>query len=90
MGGFALVETGDMIRVDLNNSSVNLLIGDAELAQRRDDLEANGGFPIVEHHTPWEEIYRENVDQFDKGMVLKFATKYQKIAQKHGIPRDNH
>ena len=90
MGGLALVETGDLIRVDLNNGSANILVSDNELTKRRTKLEAEGGFPIPENHTPWEEIYREKVDQFNKGMVLKCATKYQRIAQKHGVPRDNH
>ena len=30
------------------------------------------------------------VDQFDQGMVLKPAVKYQHIAQTSGVPRDNH
>lgn len=30
------------------------------------------------------------VDQFDEGMVLKPAVKYQRIAQTKGVPRDNH
>ena len=30
------------------------------------------------------------VDQFDEGMVLKPAIKFQKVAQTFGVPRDNH
>ena len=30
------------------------------------------------------------VDQFDEGMVLKPAVKYQRVAQTRGVPRDNH
>ena len=30
------------------------------------------------------------VDQFSEGMVLKPATKYQRVAQSMGVPRDNH
>ena len=30
------------------------------------------------------------VAQFDEGMVLKPAVKYQHIAQTMGVPRDNH
>ena len=30
------------------------------------------------------------VDQFDQGMVLKPAVKYQRVAQTMGVPRDNH
>jgi dihydroxy-acid dehydratase len=30
------------------------------------------------------------VEQFDEGMVLKPAVKYQRVAQTGGVPRDNH
>ncbi len=30
------------------------------------------------------------VEQFDEGMVLKPAVKYQRVAQSMGVPRDNH
>ena len=30
------------------------------------------------------------VDELSNGMVLKPAVKYQRIAEKKGIPRDNH
>ena len=30
------------------------------------------------------------VEQFDEGMVLKPAIKYQRVAQTAGVPRDNH
>ncbi len=53
------------------------------------------GWPVVaqawaDHQTPWQEIQRGIVDQLDRGMVLKPAVKYQSIARKHGVPRDNH
>ncbi len=90
MGGLALLQTGDRIRVDLNKATANVLVDDAELARRREALEAKGGFDFPEHQTPWQEIQRGMVDQFDKGMVLKPAVKYQRIAKTKGIPRDNH
>ncbi|NQZ30207.1 MAG: dihydroxy-acid dehydratase family protein [Oceanospirillaceae bacterium] len=90
MGGLALVATGDTIRVDLTKGSANILISDEELAQRRADLEAKGGFPYPDHQTPWQEIQRSMTDQFDLGMTLKPAIKYQRIATDKGIPRDNH
>ena len=39
--------------------------------------------------TPWQEIQRMLVDQFDKGMVLKPAVKYRDVARRE-LPRDNH
>lgn len=90
MGGLALVQTGDRVRIDLGKCSANILISDEELAQRRADLEAKGGFAFADHQTPWQEIQRGMVDQFDEGMVLKPAVKYQDVAHSKGLPRDNH
>ncbi|MDE0066556.1 MAG: dihydroxy-acid dehydratase [Acidimicrobiaceae bacterium] len=41
-GAIALIETGDMIDVDIPDRSVNLRISDAELAERRRAMEAKG------------------------------------------------
>ncbi|MYA75344.1 MAG: dihydroxy-acid dehydratase, partial [Acidimicrobiaceae bacterium] len=41
-GAIALIETGDMIDIDIPNRSVNLRISDAELAERRRAMEAKG------------------------------------------------
>ncbi|MBS8261601.1 dihydroxy-acid dehydratase [Roseibium polysiphoniae] len=90
MGGLALIQTGDRVRIDLGKGTANILISDAELAERRTALEAEGGFAYAEHQTPWQEIQRGMVDQFDKGMVLKPAVKYQDVAHSKGLPRDNH
>jgi xylonate dehydratase len=89
MGGLALLKTGDRVRIDLNKGSANILISDEELVQRRTDLEAAGGFKIADNQTPWQEIQRGMIGQFDKGMVLEPAVKYQDVAHK-GLPRDNH
>ncbi len=90
MGGLAILKSGDRVRIDLNTGSANILIPDEELARRRSELEAAGGLKIPESQTPWQEIQRSMVDQFDKGMVLKPAVKYQDIAASKGVPRDNH
>jgi dihydroxy-acid dehydratase len=54
------------------------------------ELKANGGYKMPKSQTPWQEIQRSMVSQLSEGMVLKPAVKYQKIAQKRGLPRDNH
>jgi len=89
MGGLALVATGDRLRIDLRAGTADMLVPDEDLAARRRALEAQGGFPYPDHQTPWQEMQRGLVDQFDKGMTLKPAVKYQKIAAK-GLPRDSH
>ena len=89
-GGLALVQTGDRVRIDLKKGTANILISDEELAARRSALTGNGGYHYPKHQTPWQEIQRGMVDQFDQGMVLKPAVKYQRVAQTSGVPRDNH
>lgn len=90
MGAVALLKNGDRMRIDLNTFRMDILIDDAELSQRKSKLQSEGGYAYPESQTPWQEIQRGIVDQFDEGMVLKGATKYQAIAQKRGLPRDSH
>jgi dihydroxy-acid dehydratase len=89
-GGLALLRTGDKVRIDLGKRSANILITDKELEKRRAALAKAGGFKYPDHQTPWQEIQRSLVAQFDQGMVLKPAIKYQRVAQKQPAPRDNH
>ena len=90
-GGLALVRTGDRVRIDLSKGTANILDlrrGDSQRAAPR--CNGNGGYHYPKHQTPWQEIQRGMVDQFDQGMVLKPAVKYQHVAQTSGVPRDNH
>ena len=89
-GGLALLKTGDRIRIDLNKGTCDALIPDEELARRRKELEAAGGYKYPESQTPWQEIQRNAVGQMETGMTLELAVKYQRIAQTKGLPRDNH
>src|SRR6516162_7213000 len=88
-GGLALLRTGDRVRIDLNKGTVDMLVSDAELAQRRAALEKQGGYKYPPSQTPWQEIQRGMVDQLADGMVLKLAVKYHRVAQ-NSVPRDNH
>jgi dihydroxy-acid dehydratase len=89
-GGLALLKTGDRVRIDLKKRTANILVADAELAQRRADLQQHGGYHYPKSQTPWQEIQRSMVAQFDEGMVLKPAVQYQRVAETMGVPRDNH
>ncbi len=86
-GGLSLVRTGDRIRIDLARRRVDMLVDDAEIARRRAALAVEY---IPESQTPWQEIHRDLVGQFDGGAVLESAVKYQRIAQTKGLPRDSH
>ncbi len=89
-GGLALLRTGDRIRIDLRAGSADILVDDDELETRRATLEAEGGYAYPESQTPWQEIQRGMVTQFDTGMVLEPAVKYRDIARTKGLPRHNH
>jgi dihydroxy-acid dehydratase len=89
-GGLALLKNGDRVRIDLNKGEANILLPPEELARRRADLAAHGGYQFPKSQTPWQEIERGMMDQLSEGMVLKPAVKYQHVAKTMGIPRDNH
>ena len=83
-GGLALLQTGDKVLLDINNSTLNALVPEAEWEARR----AAWTPPDIESHTPWQEIYRTHVGQLAEGGCLELATSYQKVAKV--LPRDNH
>jgi dihydroxy-acid dehydratase len=85
-GGLALLRTGDRIRVDLKRRRADILLSEAEVAERRRTLK----LPELVNQTPWQELYRQNVGQLASGMVLEMAVKYQKVVERYGTPRDNH
>ncbi|MDU8909810.1 IlvD/Edd family dehydratase [Aestuariicoccus sp. MJ-SS9] len=83
-GGLAFLQTGDMVRLDLNDSTMNALVDEAEWARRK----AGWTAPEIVNQTPWQEIYRTHVGQLAEGGCLELATAYQKVARH--LPRDNH
>ncbi len=88
-GGLALLATGDRVRIDLAKRTADILVPDEELTRRREALQAAGGYAYPAHQTPWQEIQRGMVRQFDEGMVLGPAPAYRDVARK-AMPRDNH
>ena len=85
-GGLALLQTGDLIEVDLNNNTVNVLLSDAQLKQRK---RTSRRIPLV-NQTPWQEIYRKTVTQLQDGATMELDESYLGILAKHGIPRHSH
>jgi len=83
-GGLALLRTGDIVRLDVENGTLNAVVPEAEWQARRDAWSA----PELEHQTPWQEIYRSHVGQLAQGGCLELATAYQRIGR--NLPRDNH
>ena len=83
-GNLAILETGDKIKVDLKNRTVNVLISDEEIAERRKKYVA----PVLTNGSPWQELYREKVGQLQTGATFEFATKYRDLRKI--VPRHSH
>ncbi|TGS71764.1 dihydroxy-acid dehydratase [Mesorhizobium sp. M3A.F.Ca.ET.201.01.1.1] len=86
--GMAIVRTGDRIRIDLRLGRVDMLVPQNEIDRRRLEL-LSGSRTLPESQTPWQELFRAEATQLSDGMVLRSATKYQRVDQK-GLPRDSH
>lgn len=83
-GGLALLQTNDVIRVDLEAGSIDMLVPEEELRARRERLAP----PDLPNHTPWQEIYRSHVGQLAEGGVFDLATRYQDV--RRFTPRASH
>ena len=83
-GGLALLKTGDMLRIDLNQGSLDVMLDKSELQKRQDELKTEE----IENQTPWQEIYRNTVGQLSSGGIIELAAKYRKI--RNTIPRHSH
>jgi dihydroxy-acid dehydratase len=88
-GGLALLRTGDRVRIDLKTRRADMLVPEDEIARRRAELEAAGGYPCPASQSPWQAFFREKVRPFAEGMVLTGATEHRDIAAK-SLPRNNH
>jgi dihydroxy-acid dehydratase len=83
-GGLALLKTGDMVRIDLNARTVDMLVPEAELAKRKRDYKP----PKLVSMTPWEEVFRSTAGQLSTGMCMELATHYHGAVK--SIPRNSH
>lgn len=88
-GNLSIVQDGDRVRIDLNKRTVDMLVSHEELQQRRRDL-GHQGYQTVPSGTPWQEMFRQEVEQLSDGMVLRKAPKYQRLAQQEDEVRHNH
>ena len=83
-GDLAILQTNDLIRVDLEAGTIDMLVPEDELRTRRERLV----LPDLPNHTPWQEIYRSHVGQLAEGGVFDLATKYQDV--RRFVPRASH
>ncbi|HEY2659851.1 MAG TPA: IlvD/Edd family dehydratase [Caulobacteraceae bacterium] len=89
-GGLSLLRSGDRVRIDLRQGRADILIDEAELNERRQALQAAGGYAYPASQTPWQAIQRSLVGQLNTGAILEGSETFQRIAQTRGLPRDSH
>jgi len=83
-GGLARLQTGDIVRIDLNQRRVDALVPhDQWNARPITDWQT-----LPDDATPWQRIYRQNVGQLQTGGCLEFACEFRNVCDT--IPRHNH
>ena len=79
-------KSGDKIKIDLNNSRIDLLISDKEIEKRKKNVK----IPKLKNQTPWQEISRKMVGQLETGACLETESIYLDITKTKGMPRHSH
>ena len=85
-GDLLIVKTGDKIKIDLNNSRIDLMISNTEIKNRRKKVKK----PKLKNQTPWQEIARKMVGQLETGACLETESLYLDITNTKGMPRHSH
>lgn len=83
-GNLAILETGDLVKVDLANRRVDLQVSDEEIARRRSLLEP----AKLQNDSPWQQLFRAHVGQLETGACLDFAVGYRELRKT--VPRHSH
>ncbi|MFY7893760.1 MAG: IlvD/Edd family dehydratase [Pirellula sp.] len=84
LGGLAKLQTGDLVRIDLNARRVDAMVDPKEW-ERRENFSIE---QTPETATPWQYLYRQNVGQLHTGGCLDFACSFRDVCNK--VPRHNH
>ncbi len=83
-GAIALVQSGDTIEIDIPARTINLAVSDDELAERRRELEANGGYapaaPRPRQVSPALRAYAAMATSADTGAVRDVAAVERAVA----------
>jgi len=83
-GNLAILETGDLVKVDLKNRQVNLLVSEGEIERRREELS-----PVeLQNDSPWQQLFRAHTGQLESGACLDFAVGYRELRKT--VPRHPH
>jgi dihydroxy-acid dehydratase len=76
-GPLAHVRTGDLIKLDIPNRRIELLVPDTELQLRRSSWIA----PLTAGDRGYLALYRQRVTQANKGCDFDFLSEYQVAPQ---------
>jgi dihydroxy-acid dehydratase len=83
-GNLAILQTGDLVKVDLKNRRVDLQVSGEEISRRR----AASPAQHLRNDSPWQELFRAHVGQLDTGACLEFAVDYRDLRKT--VPRHSH
>ena len=89
-GNLAILQTGDRVRVDLGLGRVDMLVEPAEIEQRRAALEAGGRLSGGAVADALAGVAAGGRRAAWRRMVLEPATRFQRVAERFGVPRHNH
>jgi dihydroxy-acid dehydratase len=70
-GPLALLKTGDIVRLDLPNRRLDMLVDEAELLRRRAEWQA----PAPRFERGWGYMFQQHVGQADEGCDFDFLTR---------------
>jgi dihydroxy-acid dehydratase len=82
--GLGKLQTGDLVRIDLQTRRVDALV-DPQQWNSRKSLAVD---QVPETATPWQHLYRQNVGQLHTGGCLDFACSFRDVCR--NTPRHNH
>jgi dihydroxy-acid dehydratase len=83
-GNLAILQTGDLVKVDLKNRRVDLLLSEEEIQARREALPP----AHLRNDSPWQQLFRAHVGQLDTGATFDFAVGYRDLRKT--VPRHSH
>jgi len=84
-GGLAYLQTGDAVRIDLNQRHVNHLVPQEEWERRI----ARANVSVIEPQTWWQQLFQQTVDDLGFGAVFPEMTHTEISAiNPRGTPTD--
>lgn len=83
-GPLALIQTGDMVCLDLASRRIEIEVDQVDLDQRKASLATTSGFAAPVHG--WERLYVDHVLQADQGADLDFLVG----SSGHQVSRESH